>query len=342
LSQENPWSLFGIDLSRLGHQFKLGIEQLLWSPSAGLRSRWYPAATLSGSGDGARWVDEFGDAKQPAGDSSVEALELPEDLFLLRYLELPEAAEMDLDTAVSMDIAGNSPFPAADLCSGWRITERHAGRLRVAIVMASRAAVHQWLHRDKAVSDEAAVEVWAPMGEAGAGHVVMSGFAEGGRYRAYIAALRQIALRCAVMLSVVSVLFAVPALYTGIRANQLEAQLAAVTDQARTATQLRERLSTQRESLDVLADMREQRVPYHFWLNSLATMTPDSVYFSRLQFEKREGEISGFAGNAAEFLGQLAESERFDAIEAPGAFTRDRNNGLERFTITLTLPEAAE
>lgn len=341
MTEENPWSLFGIDLSRLGRQFRLGVDQLLWSSSAGLRRRWYPPAALRDVTEASLSLDEFGDPKQPAA-SQVQAFALPEHLYLVRYLDLPEAAEIDLETAVVMDVGGNSPFPASDLCSGWRIVERQDSRLRVAIAMASRAAIHQWLHRELGVEDESKVEVWARLGNGVPGHVAMTGFAERQRHEAYIGNLQRIAMRFAVVLVAFCVLLALPAVYTGIRAQQLETRLASVVDDSRAATRLRERLAAQRESLDVLANMREQRVPYHYWLNSLAQMTPDSVYFSRLQFEGRDGEVSGFADNAAAFLGQLADSERFDAIEAPGAFTRDRNNGLERFTITLTLPEAAE
>ncbi len=271
-------------------------------------------------------------------NAPIEAFALPEDLFLVRRLRIPELAEADLAVAVNMDIAGNSPFPAEDLCSGWRVARRSAGQIEVVMALASRAGVHAWLRREErtqsALSER--IEVWAPVGDQG--HVVLDGFGEAERRRDYYRSLAHQGRRWAALAACLMALLILPGLYTGIRAGQLEDQLQTTQDEARQATRLRERLSAQRASIDALSVKRSDRVPYHYWLHTLATMSPDTVYLSRLEFEGPQAEATGYAGNAADYLSKLAESQRFAALDAPGAFTRDRNSGLERFTITLALP----
>ena len=340
MSVTNQWSLFGIDLTRVGEFVALGVGQLLWSDEAGLRARWYPAAQLCAREGVPCYCDEYG-AEVPAEtlkDDATQAFSLDEDLFLLRNLSIPANAESDLATAVRMDIDGNSPFAPEDLCSGWRVMQRSQAMIHVTSAIASRAAIHAWLRRNDATQTvlEDRIEVWARVDERQ--HIVMDGFGEQARRRQYFLNLRAHAARTGLLLACTLGVLLMPGIYAEIRKNQLEDQLDLLTEQTRSATQLREQLTAQRESIDALSLLRRERTPYHYWLHELSAMSPDSVYLTRLEFEGTQAEATGFADNAADYLSQLAESQRFDDIKAPGAFTRDRNTGRERFAITLTLP----
>jgi general secretion pathway protein L len=286
-----------------------------------------------------RVCDEYGvEHSEGAHQEGVSAYALPDDLFLQRLLELPEAAEADIPEAVYLDISSNSPFPLPECCYGWRVVARSEGSIQIAIVMASKAMVHAWL-RD--LSSELNVEpseseVWAQI--APGQFAVLQGFGKDVRKQGYFAALRQVAWRSGALLASFLIVCALPGLYADVRAHQIEERALEVREAAGSATRLRERLAEQRNVLDELAVLYEQRMPYHRWLHTLSLLTPDTVHLNRLEIAGRELEISGYADNAADYLTQVAESKKFVDLEASGAFTRDRNTGLERFNISMVLP----
>lgn len=339
MTAAKQWSLFGVDLGRGGDWFALAVRQLLWSVDGGVYPRLSEPVVLWREDDSRQVAHESG---LSSGDEDqadlVTAVELPESLCLLRTLSLPEAAEADLEAAVTYEVQANSPFPDDDVGFGWRIVRRDAETLDIAIVMVSLAAANAWLrrHRDTAMQ-QSGTEVWAAV--APQRYVVLPGFGESVRRARYRGTLRQITLTAAGVLLAWTCLLAVPAVATSLRASQLADSLSEVVSEARVATELRETVGQQQSVLQALAALQEQRVHHDRWMTRLAELAPDSVYFYHLSFEGRRVEISGLAENAASFLNEMAKTGEFTALESPSAFTRDRATGRERFTITMDLPE---
>ena len=57
------------------------------------------------------------------------------------------------------------------------------------------------------------------------------------------------------------------------------------------------------------------------------------VYLDRLNFDGNEVTVNGYSNNAAVYLRMLTEEPGYTDVTALSAFARDRNNGLERFSI---------
>ena len=122
---------------------KLGVSQLLWSEEAGLRQRFYPAASLLNPGKEVH--DRYAKlvlASEPPLPQQPKALILPSDLVLTKQIEIPIEAELDLDSAMQFEIASNSPFTSEETCAGWRVVARDDVSLRLTYVIAARTAVH--------------------------------------------------------------------------------------------------------------------------------------------------------------------------------------------------------
>lgn len=336
---ENQWSLFGVDLRRAIRWLMLAGEQLLWGPEAGIHTRFCEPARLFTVDGSQRLILETGEhPHRNFSGAPVAAVELPESLCLERTLALPESAEIEVEAAVSFDVRANSPFPADDTVFGWRILTRSNGKLQIAVVIVSLAAVNAWLRKRINELDlaEPLYEVWAAV--SAEQYVVLSGFGEGERRHRYLQSLRGLFLMLAGTLLAWLVLLALPGFVASMRVDALSQELSRITTQARHATDMRRKVGAERDILDQLQRLSGQSISHDYWLNRLATLAPDTVYFSRLSFDGRRVEASGFADDAASFLNDLAKSDEFSSLKAPSAFTRDRVSGKERFTITMNVP----
>ena len=135
----------------------------------------------------------------------------------------------------------------------------------------------------------------------------------------------------------ISLLLLLPGAMLVARAGQLQDVLAVTEREAYGATSTRNALVLREDQVRVAREFFANRSLYDRWLNSLADITPDSVYLTRPQLEGDRLTISGMAVNAAEYQTVLAASGPVLELSAPSAFTRDQRSGLERFTLTMRL-----
>jgi general secretion pathway protein L len=342
---ENQWSLFGIDLSQAAGQVALAWRQLTTGDESGVyRQLADPVRLLPANGSAPVVIREVGDTVEMAAaerDSLPLALELPEELVLVRRLQLPTAAESELESAVFLDASANSPFPSEDLRLGWRIASREGHHLTVDIAMVSYVGLMNWLRHNhpERVDGDRPYEVWA---QASGHYIVIAGFSESARQDAYQRRLQVVGLRAAAVMLLAIVTLSIPVWATQWRAQHLEGMVEQVRGDARAATRLREALDGRREKVLALQALTESRQRYDLWGDWLADNTPDSVHLQTLEFAGHRADLSGLADNAAGYLTELASADVVESVESTSAFTRERNTGKERFAIRVTLPGASD
>ena len=91
----NNWSLFGLDLTRAGKWFALGLGQLLYDRVAWLLRRFDPPVRLFSAGTESLYQSDkvCEDAPYSAEGAPYWAVALPQDAVLLNTLRLPVATE---------------------------------------------------------------------------------------------------------------------------------------------------------------------------------------------------------------------------------------------------------
>ena len=341
-SATNNWNLFGLDLARSGKWLSLGVQQLLYGRDAWLLQRFDPGLSVYNNGAasfycGDRVSDEMGPAE--TGDA-FQAVVLPSDTVLLKTLHLPASTEENLDSAMALEVGLSSPFTDIDTRAAWRVIGRRDTVIEVALGITAHSAIEQVLADHSASQSEASVErpeVWA-LTDQGI-PLPFSGFGEDKRRAAYHRQLvRAAALLAGVWLLCMASLFALAAA-TAIRADGLTAMFQEVRREAAGASGQRELLQVARTRLGTIEAAIAARPNYQYWLNHIAASAPDTVYFDRLNFDGKQVSVNGYSDNAAVYLRMLTEAPGYTDVTALSAFARDRNNGLERFSIEWLVTE---
>jgi len=339
LDAERPLSLFGYDLGRAVHYVRAGWAEFLWGEDSPL----LPAldeAVLAHREDGGQCYLRSG---RPVADpgaqaASSEAVILPARLALVRTLQLPPAAEAELESVVALEVKASSPFPPEDTCYGWALLGRDAAGIEVHLVISSRSAVMAWIGERLDCHDVQAYEVWAAAGER---MVMLRGFGEDARRRRNRRRLGRMAALFGACLLLLVAITAVAAGGSYLALQQVEEQQARAMQSAREAVALRESLAASRAMLDVARDLLARYPSPHSELQRLAALLDDDTWLSSVELRDGTIRIEGQSANAAQVMGQLLEHPAYARVEAPVAFSKVRD-GTERLVLDLTLAEMAD
>ncbi len=346
----NNSSLFGLDLTRAGKWLALGLEQLLYDRDAWLLRRFDPPVTLFSGGteslyQGGRLCEDIasGRSESEAHYSEIGrycAVALPQDAVLLKTLNLPSVVEEDLDAAMALEIDLSSPFSDQDTRAAWRVLSRSESVIEVVLALTAQTAIDETLEAAELPFENGvteAPEVWA-LSDDGT-PISFAGFGGQTRRAAYRGKLIRLAgLWAGVWMSVMVGLTSI-ALVTSLRADSLDVAFQQVRVDAAEAANRRQELELGRARLGVLQEAIVERPNYQYWLNHIAASAPDTVYFDRLNFDGSEVVVSGYSNNASVYLRMLTEQLGYTDVAALSAFARNRNNGLERFSIQWHVTE---
>ena len=338
----NNWSLFGLDLTRAGKWFALGLGQLLYDRDAWLLRRFDPPVRLfSGDTEPLYQADQLcEDAAYSADTAPYCAVALPQEAVLLKTLQLPTATEEDLDAAMALEIDLSSPFSDHDTRAAWRVVSRGESMMEVVLAITAQAAIVETLEATELPSENGvaeAPEVWA-LSENDI-PISFTGFGGQKRRAAYHGKLSRLAGLCAAVWMSGMVGLMVIAFATSLRADRLDAAFQQVRVDAADAAKRRQELELGRTRLGVIQETIVERPNYQYWLNHIAASAPDTVYFDRLNFDGSQVVVSGYSNNASVYLRMLTEEPGYTDVAALSAFARDRNNGLERFSIQWRVTE---
>ena len=344
----NNWSLFGLDLSRSGKWLALGLRQLLYDRDAWLLKRFDPVVQVTQEGSARRYQADRalqGDRENmatPGAEAIFSAVALPSDTVLFKTLSFPPSAEEDLETAMSLEVGLSSPFAEAETRAAWRVTDRRDGVIIVTLAITAQSEIDAAvLAADSEGSLDSAnpPEVWV-FSDTGV-PISFDGFGGRARRRAYQRAIAQSAMMLGVGWLSVMLALSLLAGATAWRAESLDVALQQVRRDAAQAAAQRERLAEGRARLGVIEAAVSARPNYQYWLNHIAASAPDTVYLDKLNFDGKQVTVSGYSSNAAVYLRLLTEQPEYTDVTALSAFSRDRNNGLERFSIQWQVTEPA-
>jgi hypothetical protein len=350
----------------------------VWSPGQDT-PQYYTGKAYAGDGLFAEVETSDSQITKPSVPTQLSvgdwAVWLPDDSCLLRELSLPASAEIDIDDFVSFEVSANSPFGWEDTRYGWRIVERTPDTLHLVVAITSVTSIDQTLSellegnatlRDALPADALSTttvaegnehyqlqpfawpQCWVASAEGtpivlqgDAQHTVAEPPSVSIPKAHYVGQLKHMAgLSAAVLVLCLAILW-VPAYMLNVMAAKADDTLAALNRSAAPSVALRQQLGVERDRLAVAQQAINERVDYHLWLNLMAGITPDTVHLQRASLEGRNVTITGLAENAADYMKLLTEDSRLTNVEVPTAFRRDRNSGLERFSVSFTLvPEA--
>lgn len=341
-SATNNWSLFGLDLTRSVKWLSLGVQQLLYDREAWLLQRFDPGLRVYNNGVASFYCGDKASDKMRSAEkgNAFQAVVLPSDTVLVKTLHLPASTEENLDSAMALEVGLSSPFTDADTRAAWRVIGRRDTTIEVALGITAHPAI------EKALADHAAAhpdvsgeepEVWTLTDEGAP--VPFSGFGEDRRRSAYHRSIMQGVARMAGLWLSVMVSLTILAGAASFKADQLEATFQQVRKDAMAAAEKREQLKLGRDRLNMIEAAVRVRPNYQYWLNHIAAAAPDTVYLDRLSFDNKQVTVNGYSNNAAVYLRMLTEEPGYTDVTALSAFARDRNNGLERFSIQWQVTE---
>ena len=343
-SATNNWNLFGLDLTRSAKWLSLGVQQLLYDRDAWLLKRFDPGLYVHQDGLVSFYVGDTLSDKLPSDEGAgFQAVVLSPDTVLLKTLHLPASTEESLGAAMEFEVGLSSPFSDTETRAAWRVVERRGSVIEVALGITAQSSINQTLADHRASYPEASaetVEVWALTNEGAP--IPFTGFGGGGRRSAYHHNLTRASALIAGLWLAVMLALTVLAGAASVRADRLETAFQQVRQDARSAAAQRERLQVGRTRLNAIETAVKERPNYQYWLNHIAASAPDTVYFDRLNFEKMQVIVNGYSDNAAVYLRMLTEEPGYTDVTALSAFSRDRNNGLERFSIQWQVTEPPE
>ena len=341
-AQQNNLMLFGFDLRFLGRFFALAVRQLLFDPSSWLAKRFQPPFWVL---HGDQWYRcRAGHLSRTDPSASVESVEfygisIPDEAVLFKQIKLPSSSEIFLSDAVALEVGGYSPFSAEDLVFGSCIVSRGDASIDVVIAMTTHQAVAaaqaRWREARPAGGAGSMAQVCAVMG--GQQLIEFDQYTDTAKASAYIEVLKSFAWRSFVAVMIAITALAVPAGSSAYRAARLVDNYGELRQNAERVDHAVEMLHLQRAVLKAVSEEVEAQPDYAFWLNHIASGTPDNTRLQRLCVEKGAVQVLGYSDNAANYLRLLTEEPAYSGVSARSAFVRDSRYGKERFQINWSL-----
>lgn len=328
---DNPWQLFGIDLTGIGRAWIEGWQEVLdWPAFAWLRPKSVIAVTMADSERrlyaNGRWLS--GDKKGVSAQYSAAVL--PDSLLLKRQLNMPPLSSEDLHQAMAFEVEGLTPFGVDGTVWGYRASDRPGGK-RVDLVIGARAHVERQL-ADAASSGR---EIWA-LGADGQ-PVVMQGFGERRRQVRERNQVRVVVILALLALVLSLALVAMPALEAHRSLASAERAYAQLQSKVSKVSKARESLVDQATVAQAVADHLQQVPRPLLLLQTLSGVIPDTAYLERLDIDGTHVRLTGQADNASGLMQILGKIPGFDNVQAPTAITRNARTGKERFVIEFDL-----
>ena len=328
----------GLDLSNLGRSVRQAWSDLQDAPPFSWLKPEVAVVLLQQDGGESLWwggLSRIAGAKKTA--TPFIAIELPDDLLLLRTLAVPVMAEADMASAAALQVRTISPFVEQDLVWGYRTRLRAAGGGgHLDIALASRKQIAHYIRSHAARLGGRTPEVW---GDLAAGvPIVFQGFGEDlrgargarGRRARYVLVLSALVLLTGI--------FVTPTLQ--LRARAIEAVYAYDDAVRRTPALVKERevLMQSVEKLNVLSELLTGRIEPMKVLDRLTNVLPDDTALQGFTLKGQKVTITGLTANASALMQILGEQPGVRDVRAPTPTTRIAGaNSKENFVIEFSL-----
>jgi general secretion pathway protein L len=263
---------------------------------------------------------------------------LAPELGLRKTLELPLAAQDDLDQLLRFEMDRLTPFPAEEVCFAHRVlaSDAESRRLSVELQVAPRGLVEEAIAAAEGLGlQPQRVELGAsgPPGEE-ALDLLPRDAAEGPRPSRLNRALALIAVALAAAAVVI------PLQQQRSTADDLEQRVRAARAEAEQSLALREQLDELVTTSRFVVARKTSTPMATRVLAELTRLIPDQAYVNHLYVRDGEVQLQGFAQTASDLIGVLDQSPLFRAPQFRSPVTRDPRTDLERFHIAVQIGEA--
>lgn len=262
-------------------------------------------------------------------------LALPRGRVLRKSLDLPLAAETDLDALLHFELDRQTPFTPEQARYAYRVThrDRTAGRMSVELAVAPREAVERLLALAGSWGVDP-VAVTAEGDELSARPLDLSGreATSGIGLRTILAAMLVLAAAFLLMLAV-----AQPLQWQAEAAREAEQALDEARAAAREALVMREALEQLHKDTRYLMD-RKLAAPFSVAvLADVTRLLPDDSYLFELQLRDGRLRLRGYAPSAAPLLELFENHPNFAQARFESPITKVPGIDKERFDISVEL-----
>ncbi len=325
------WELFGYDMRQLGRHFVAAWRDLLWAYDSPVRTHLDEPVRLQ-TRQGAR-VYHAGH-ETDAAEADCNAVLLPEEEVLVRRLRLPLAVEADLESAIALEVAANSPFATADTGHGWYISGRTEDTLQLDLVIVSLSAAMAFIGQHYDSHDAHAQEAWV---EVDGNMVVIRGFGEGARERCYRRRLIRVGAMVALAAVLLLTLAGVGAGFKKLELGRVEGLANVVQREAADASRMRAMLGSANETVGAVNDILARYPNAHHELARLTEILGDSAYVERLSVGAQEIDLRGRASDAAAVMEMLTEQADYSGVIAASPIRKIPGTSVEQFHLKIQL-----
>ena len=331
MAAQNQYMVMGHDVRDLGRLWLAAWRDLIWGDDSPLRvALEEPVAVELPNGE----TQCFQGAAQCIGaHTTFSALAIPDELVLARELTLPPLPAADLEAAVALEVNACSPFALDDTAVGKRVIPTDSG-YRVAVAIASRAAISRYLSANYSDHNMESRELWAPCGD---DWLVLKGFGEAARQQAYWQRLLRVTGFAVGSLVLCLLLLGALTLLNSGELSRLEALQMEASDASKTAIVARDELANINATIAELNTLTQALPSPSVELAVLSGLLPDTAYITQFSQDGRNIRIQGRAKDAATLQKLLTENPRYAQVSAPQAIRQVGREGLEQFSLDLEL-----
>lgn len=277
---------------------------------------------------------QHGLARELAAGRAPTCLRLSADRALRTVVDLPLAAEGNLEEVVSFELDRHTPFRADQAAFSHRVLERDpaAQRLRVELIVVPRPVI------DQAVAVAARLQLDAHRVDIGdaAGNLAGSGnllpsrspvARPGGHERTLVYALG------GALAALAAVAIYLPVHTMQRTAESLQEQFEAAKKAAVAAAALQKDIDVLRKDELFLVDRKRDRPTVSKLLFEATRILPDDTWLSEWQLAGTEMQLTGYAGSASALVNLLEQSKIFRNTTFQSPVVQDSKSGRERFHV---------
>lgn len=325
------WELFGYDMRHLVRDWSLAWRDLLQDHDSPVRRRLDEVVTLTG---------EDGQSCFQAGEETefseafCRAILLPEDLVLAKTLQFPLAAVADLESALQLEVTSSSPFNVSDTGFGWRILNRDASQVTVALVIVSMSVVMSYLGRQYNCHDATESEVWA---EVEGRKIVICGFGEGKRESRYFRRLAKVSGMLVIAALTLLLIVGSSTLFKGAELRKTQVLSTTAEREGEAVAAMRDSLALGNDIIDAVNGQQNSHPDPQAELARLSLLLRDDAFIERFTLRGNEIELRGRGKDAAAVLQELTEQAGYAQVASTRPITLVGNSGMEQFHLRIIL-----
>lgn len=279
------------------------------------------------------YVPEAAAAPAAAARAFV-ALELPASACLVRRLELPEATDQELLSAVRLEVEASSPFPPDETLWGWDARTTVSGGRIAHVAITARHLAQRALDAHAGRADGATPELWVPLE---GGYAVLQGFGEKSRLAAQRRQMRGFALTLGAALLLAVLLALTPLAQKRLQVLQANMYQVAVNERAAPVLRQRDELTRLAALKDALAPRVEGGPDVMVLLDRVSAILPDGAWLDHLEYTPGGLRMGGRADDAAALLQALQRQSGFNNVRAMSPIVREPRSGKDMFVFEMEL-----